>query len=147
MLRSLSRAGQVTRAEWLDLAQAQLALLLAQVEVWFRPRGRLLASAPAVTAPLTVASRRRAERLSWAVTRAASHGLFRPGCLPRSVALHRLLRRAGVSGSQIRIGVRAEPRGMGAHAWVTLHGTVIGDDPVFVGHFTPIVETTPVNTL
>jgi hypothetical protein len=78
--------------------------------------------------------------LERAVDRAARYGLFRPKCLAKSVALHRMLRRAGIGSSRIRIGVRRESSGLTAHAWVTLDDQILGDNPTFVSRFTEIAD-------
>jgi hypothetical protein len=121
--------------------RAQLALVAAQVELAVRSHGSLFAyeperdAGPGPAAPLV-----RVCELERAVSRAARYGCFRPKCLARSVALHRLLARAGIPGSRIRIGVRRESDALVAHAWVTLEGRIVGDDPSFVNRFTEIAD-------
>lgn len=110
-----------------ELARAQWALLVAQVIVWTRPTGSLIG------APDAPASERRppnpeAVRLARSVRRAADHGVFRPRCLVRSVAIQRLFQAHGIDGSVIRIGVRNREGRFEAHAWVELDGRVLGDD-------------------
>jgi hypothetical protein len=91
-------------------------------------------------APATPDRAGRAEELALAVTRAAEYGIMHPKCLARSVALHRLLCSQGIAGSRIRIGVRPEAARFTAHAWVTLHDQVLGDDPAFAARFTEIAD-------
>lgn len=112
-----------------DLVRAQVALAAAQARVLAQPRGRLVGvgDAPSSRAGLDARSRRRAEGLSLAVRRAAEFGLFRPKCLAQSLALQSLLRREGIPGSQVRIGVRRDARGFAAHAWVELDGAPLGE--------------------
>ena len=115
-------------SEWADLLAAQAALLRAQLLVWTRPRGWLLAPARPVaveTAGRDVAPTVR--RLALAVERAAEHGLFRPSCLVRAVAVHRMLESHGFTGSGIRVGVRQESGRFLAHAWVDYQGHVLAD--------------------
>ena len=45
-------------------------------------------------------------------------------CLPRALAVHRLLCRGGVP-AKFRLGIRTAP--FGAHAWVEVHGEVVSD--------------------
>ena len=78
--------------------------------------------------------------LEQALHRAMRYGLLQPKCLARSVALHRLLQSAHIRGSRIHIGVRPQPEGLTAHAWVTLADRVLGDDPRFVRRFTEIAD-------
>ncbi len=51
---------------------------------------------------------------------------LRMTCLPRSLALCSLLRERGHS-AEVRIGVRHEAGKLLAHAWVELHGEVLGE--------------------
>lgn len=79
-----------------------------------------------------------ADALARAVDRAAAAGLFRPACLARALALHRLLGRAGVDGGRIRIGVRPEGPRLRAHAWVEVHGAALGEDGRRARGFLPL---------
>lgn len=72
-----------------------------------------------------------------AIHRAARHGLFRPRCLTRSIALQRMLARRGLP-ARVCIGVRREASSLEAHAWVELHGRIMGDDPSHVARFAPL---------
>jgi hypothetical protein len=127
--------------EWFDLMRAQWALIRAQVSLKTSATGRLLElGRAAVGTPPAGALRRKANQLCWAVTRAAHYGVFRPKCLARSVALQRLLLQAGVETSQIHVGVRSQGAEFRAHAWVTVGGQVLGDDPAFVREFTEITD-------
>lgn len=113
--------------EWFDLARAQIALIAAQVDVWRRPIGRLVAPVcSGDPTPVNPESEASARRLALAVTRAADHGLFRPLCLVRALALSRLLQARGIHGSRIRVGVRKSQR-FSAHAWVEWGHLVLDD--------------------
>ncbi len=81
-----------------------------------------------------------ASRLSLAVVRAAEHGLFRPVCLVRAIALHRMLEARGINGSRICIGVRYERGRFSAHAWVEYGDRVLGDHAGYVGAFAPLIQ-------
>ena len=126
LLRKLIR---LPPSEWVDLLAAQGALLRAQLLVWTRPRGWLLTPAqrPALTdtGGRDVAPTLR--RLALAVERAADYGLFRPSCLVRAVAVHRMLESHGFVGSWIRVGIRREGGRFFAHAWVVYEGHVLAD--------------------
>jgi hypothetical protein len=76
-----------------------------------------------------------ARRWALAVDRAARRGLFRPSCLTASVALQRLLERHGVAGGRLHVGVRQDGERFEAHAWVTLGGVLLRDDPAHVAGF------------
>jgi hypothetical protein len=127
--------------EWLDLVQAQSALLAAHMTVRSRPVGTLATpvSASAHDAP-DPARMPEARRLALAIVRAARFGVFRPQCLVRSVALSRLLERRGIRGAIVRVGVRRQAGEFLAHAWVELDGQTLGDADDHVGSFVPLTN-------
>jgi hypothetical protein len=131
---------RVGPSEWRDLAAAQWALLTAQLLVWTRPTGKLVdAVSMAGVTPLP-RSPQRAQQLALAVERVAEHGLGRPPCLVRAVALNRLLDRRGIPGSRIRVGVRKDEHDFVAHAWVELGDRVLGDRPEHVRQFVELTD-------
>jgi hypothetical protein len=140
----------LSAGDWLELARAQVALLEAQLLVYTRPAGSLVADAANrvpgdVPAPGTPRPPREgAFRIARAVRRAAEQGVFRPKCLVRSLALHRLLERRGISGSRIRVGVRKHDGRFEAHAWVELDGRVLGDEPEHTRAFAQLLDVHPV---
>lgn len=141
MLARWKRTRQISLGEWVDFARAQVALASALLALRLRSRGRLLSyDLEGASQALPPSQLARARELELALDRALRYGVFHPKCLARSVALHRLLRRAGIRGSRIRIGVRPDSEGLSAHAWVTLADRVLGDDPRFVGRFTEIAD-------
>jgi hypothetical protein len=137
-----SKLARLSRREWAELLEAQLALIAAQIVVWSRPRGRLVTSnAPTHEAGGTAnALDTRADRLALAIMRAAENGVFRPLCLVRAVALNRMLERHGIRGSRVRIGVRMHGGRFAAHAWVEYHDRVLGDLDEHVGTFTELTD-------
>jgi hypothetical protein len=141
-LYRLRKLGSLPLGELQDLLEAQLALLFALFLVRTRPTGKLLepggAAGPggAVSPTASVL----AHRLSLAVQRAGEHGVFRPSCLTRSVALQRMLWRKGIWQARIRIGVRHGPGDFLAHAWVECGGLILGDEAFNVENFSPIVD-------
>ena len=80
----------------------------------------------------------RATALALAVDRVSRLGLARPLCLGRSLALHHLLERRGIRGSEVRVGVKGGEGAVEAHAWVEWHGHILGDRPENVGTFLPM---------
>jgi hypothetical protein len=68
---------------------------------------------------------------------AARYGLGRPTCLARSLALVRLLDRAGIEGARIKAGVFRDQKTFLAHAWVELGETVVSDPESYVAQFEP----------
>jgi len=59
-------------------------------------------------------------------------------CLPRSLALIRLLRLHGLEAG-LRVGLRRTDGRLVGHAWVEHHGVTVGDDEGFVRAFHPLV--------
>ena len=125
---------------------AQAALLGAWIRVATRPRGQLVGMAgpegEAARAVPDESARARARGLALAVTRVATHGVFRPQCLVRAVALKALLDARGLSGSRVQIGVRSRGGAFAAHAWVEYGSEILGDKPEHVQSFAPLPELT-----
>jgi hypothetical protein len=69
----------------------------------------------------------RAKAIARIVETASAHGLFRPTCLEKSLALWRLLRGEGLA-CDLHIGVRPDDDGLQAHAWIEFAGTVLNDN-------------------
>lgn len=145
--RLLQKLATLSRREWVDLLQAQVGLMAAQVLVWTRPTGQLVAHSAAsaaeaarVAGNVEAAAMSRAQQLGLAVSRAGDYGLFRPLCLVRAVAVHRLLEKHRIHGSRVRIGVRMRRGRFGAHAWVEYGGKVVGDSVEHVGSFAELSE-------
>lgn len=126
-IRLIVRIQRLSAQEWRDLVEAQLLLIVTQLRVWVVPRGRMVhLEEIALDEPNTIEpdALRVASTLSWV----AAHGLFRPRCLVRALALQSMLDRRGRVGSLVRIGARRGDDGaMHAHAWVIYRGRVIGD--------------------
>ncbi len=144
--RIFTRLARQSSAEWSDLIDAQMALVVAQLLVWTRPVGRFVEdvqnSSPGVQEPVPRHSKtwRDALRTALAVRRVADHGLLRPKCLVRAVALSRMLEQRGIAGSCVRVGVRRLDGEFGAHAWVELGQRVLGDDARHVSSFAPLLD-------
>ena len=134
---ALSRLSRANLPELILVAEAQLVLLRCQLQKMLRPVGSLVRADQEPEQPGDSSRVREASEIGWAVTRAARFGVFRPQCLVRSLAIQRMLRRRGIVGSELRIGIRLEKKGMVAHAWVELCGAVIGDSTQNVSTFTP----------
>ena len=125
--------------DWVELIQAQWALMLAQGTVWRRPIGSL--ATPTTAAQAADPTRMpEARRLALSILRAARFGVFRPQCLVRSVALSNMLAARGIRGAVVRIGVRRKDGDFLAHAWVEFCGETIGDADDHVGSFVPLTN-------
>src|SRR2546423_6105648 len=125
------------------LARAQIELLSAQLLVWRRPVGQLVAFGDSgyTTEPERPADHRgEATRAARAIQRAATYGVFRPRCLVRALALHRYLGRMGLTNSVVRIGVRREANELLAHAWVEYDGLVFGETKATAATFALLTE-------
>ena len=132
-----AKARRLSRGDWLELLNAQVALLGAQVLIWTRRQGRLVGGiSPADQLPeaASMGNEAAAMRLHEAIRRAARYGLFRPGCLVRAIALFQLLERRGMQ-SCFRVGVRTHAGQLLAHAWVEYGRLVLDESPTYVRHF------------
>ncbi len=139
----LRRLARLSTRDLLDIAEAQIELIVSQTIVATRRTGQLVAraaldpfgddAAPPNASPSSIDP--RPEQLALAVMRAAENGVFRPLCLVRSVALKRLLDRHGFDGSIVKIGVRMSRGRFAAHAWVAYNDQILGDQEWHVKSF------------
>jgi transglutaminase superfamily protein len=143
----LRRLARLSAREWLDLAEAQLELLVAQFIVATRRTGQLVSRAALdpfgddhAAAPSVPTANPRPEQLALAIGRAAEHGVFRPLCLVRAVALKRMLDRHGYDGGIVKIGVRMNRGRFAAHAWVAYGSQILGDQEWHVKSFAELDE-------
>lgn len=128
---------RLDRRGWRDLLAAQAALVSAQWRLRTKPIGSFAIREPNGPADVK-GDPRRAGEIATAVTRAASHGLFRPFCLVRALALRELLVANGILGSTIRVGVRRKDGTFQAHAWILWGEQILGDRPEHVARFTEV---------
>jgi hypothetical protein len=105
-----------------DIAEAQVALVRAELRRRLRPAGELVEPATFAEVPAFVSAEERKAygRFSLAIDRAARYGVFRPQCLASALALSGILGARGFKGHRIRIGVRKGDSAFSAHAWVEL---------------------------
>jgi Transglutaminase-like superfamily len=143
----LRRLARLSAREWLDLAEAQFELLVAQYIVATRRTGQLVSRAaldPFGDDHAAAASEPHAdprpEQIALAIGRAAEHGVFRPLCLVRAVALKRMLDRHGYDGGIVKIGVRLNRGRFAAHAWVAYGSQILGDQEWHVKSFAELDE-------
>ena len=143
----LRRLARLSTRDWLDIAEAQLELLVAKIIVATRRTGELVSRAPLdpfgdSTPSVAPAANLdpRPEQLALAIGRAAENGVFRPLCLVRAVALKRLLDRHGFEGSIVKIGVRMSRGRFAAHAWVAYGDQILGDQEWHVKSFAELDE-------
>jgi hypothetical protein len=144
----LRRLARLSAREWLDLAEAQFELLVAQFIVATRRTGQLVSRAAldpfgddhAAASTAAPHADLRPEQLALAIGRAAEHGVFRPLCLVRAVALKRMLDRHGYDGGIVKIGVRMNRGRFAAHAWVAYNSQILGDQEWHVRSFAELDE-------
>jgi hypothetical protein len=138
-VHALLRAGP---RGWLDLVEAQLWVLWAQVLVRLVPKGRLVSTSftpGGATGRADFArDRKTTERVTTAISRVCRYGTLRPECLVRSIALQKMLVRHGIENSRVRLGVRSRDGVFESHAWVECGDRLVGDEPVHVRTFTPL---------
>lgn len=133
----LHRLLRLRPREWQELIRAQFALLRAEWRLRREPIGSFVVRDPSASEVLA-GDASRAREVARAVERAAEHGVFRPFCLVRAIAIRDLLERDAIRGSRIRVGVRREAGEFSAHAWVTWGTVVLGDRPEHVARFTEV---------
>ena len=145
-LVALRRLPAVRARDLARVGLAQWCLLRAQLSLLLTPRGRLLSAVPTrgVHAAGAADDVNRARQVVLAVDRAADYGLFQPTCLVRSIALERMLGRAGVEGAVVRIGARERRGRPQMHAWIEIGGTAVGERPEVTSTFTPLQDFTAV---
>ncbi len=140
MYRLLRKLAALDAGSLADLLLAQVFLLRAGWRKRTHPIGSLTAhGAMKAVAPAPVGGDPvRARAIALAVLRAAEHGLFRPFCLVRAIALRDLLERERITGSEIRVGVRQRRGKFEAHAWVRWNDEVLGDVASHIATFTEV---------
>jgi hypothetical protein len=124
----LATAAKFTRADWAVLAEAAVLLPYAEAAARRVSPARLLAwAAGRHSAERATLGADDVRRIAWLVATAANHHVIRVPCLARSLALARILARRGVD-AEVRVGVRPEPGGLAAHAWVEWRGRALNED-------------------
>lgn len=132
------------------LLEAWWRLLAAAVRLRLAPR-RTLAAALAGAEPPAAggASAGIAQPVALAVARAAAHHLAPMTCLPRALALQRMLAYRGIL-SALRIGVRKDlggGSGIAAHAWIEVAGRALGEPEAIEERFRPLLPALPIPEL
>ncbi|MGC6399030.1 lasso peptide biosynthesis B2 protein [Sphingomonas sp. FW199] len=132
------------QADWNSLAVPRVSLIdmLRVLLAWRRAArdlrrvhiGTMLGSLPPPGG--RIADPRRAGALAAALDRAGLLRTAEGACLPRAIAMRRLLARSGID-ARLVIGVRLP---FLAHAWVEVAGTVMTDRLDAVLPFTPILS-------
>lgn len=124
------------------LFEAWWCLLAAAMRLRLAPRRAVAAALAEAASPVVHReSAGDSEQVALAVSRAAAHHLLPMTCLPRALALRRMLARRGFS-SRLRIGVRKESggvAGIAAHAWIEVDGMALGEPEAIEERFQPLL--------
>lgn len=125
-----------------QLFEAWWRLLGAAMRLRFAPHRTVEYAVLAAAPPAgSAADREMVHAVARAVARAAAHHLQPMTCLPRALALQRMLARRGIA-ARLTIGVRKEGGGPGtvaAHAWVEVGGQAVGEPEAIAQHYLPFV--------
>ncbi len=85
-------------------------------------------------------TQQQAVTLGRLVNMAANHIPLVINCLPRSLVLWGMLRRAGIA-ADLRIGVQKEAEAFAAHAWVEYGGQALSENAAVVVDYSPFTES------
>lgn len=139
---NLKRLSELPGEERLTLAEAWLALLVADLALRLVPIGRLQTR---ITSPLRPAAGAeestelaRAQHISELVGIAARHHLYPMRCLRQAVALQWMLKRRGIA-TVLRIGVQRGGAELHAHAWLEHAGQPLGQPEGIDESFAPLL--------
>lgn len=129
------------------LMQAWMLLLVVKVLLWKIGYRRTLAHLerwlPLQIGNPTTANhetQQQAITLGRLVNMAANHSPFVINCLPRSLVLCGMLRRAGLT-AELRIGVQKESDAFAAHAWVEFCGQTLNEEATVALDYSPFAES------
>ena len=142
----LAKLRQLPAGEIALLARAWLYLLAAKMALHSLsfPRVQRLAAGE-VKEPVEMDPVRRDEciaRTQRLQRIAAGHHLTTMTCLPRALALQRLLGDQGI-GTELKIGVRREGETISAHAWVELEGMTLGEPGEISARYASLAQADP----
>ena len=123
--------GATCLLSWVLFHLAVVQLRLAPHGPGWRPAPDRWDGQPTVSSAPTRATVARLVRLFEESTRFPILGDW---CLPRAVALRRLLRLHHF-GAQLALGLRPGPQRLSGHAWVVYDGVALSEDAGFLGSF------------
>ncbi len=129
------------------LMQAWMLLPVVKVLLWQIGYRRTLANLerwlplqPGNPGTANHKTQQQAITLGRLVNMAANHSPFVINCLPRSLVLCGMLRRAGLT-AELRIGVQKESDAFAAHAWVEYGGQALNENTTVVADYSPFAES------
>ncbi len=138
--KSLTKIPRITRKwsghDWLTLIEAWLNLLAARVMIQFTRCEQLIDSPQEAGAFWGGGEKAQAEaeRLGTLIRYAAAAHIPPVSCLPRALALNKMLAARGIP-SQVQIGGRKVNQTFHAHAWVQVNGRVVAETEDVVSRF------------
>lgn len=137
--RALSRPERkLFRVAWWALLRASLALRFAERRTLARAMDHGTSAAPSDAPAASLVPAADLQKVAQAVASAAANHLWPMTCLPRSIALRRLLRARGIP-ARLEIGVRKESGSLAAHAWVEVDGDPVGEPEAIEERFLPLL--------
>jgi len=132
----IGRAARFGPRDWAVIVEAMATLVAIRVALRWSATPRLLSWASRVRPNAVPPSAARIRRVAW-LADVAGRRLLSQRCLPRALAVARVLSRRGVA-SQVRVGVRRADDRFGGHAWVEWNGLVLNDSGWSVATYVPI---------
>ena len=146
-MRKLAKLKAMSGTERWWLLQAWLLLPVVKILLWQIGYRRTVANLerwlPLHSGNLNTGNREMqqlADTFGRLVNGAANHSLVAINCLPRSLVLWWMLRRAGLS-ADLRIGVQKEAGDFAAHAWIEHCGQVVTENAQVRIDYTPFAES------
>lgn len=138
LVRKLRSAGRLAAPHAGNLLYAYAWLAVVRPALHALAYRRVLALIHwGVPAPQRGYDERELASVAKALDMAARNNLGRVTCLPRSLVLCRMLRRAGYP-AEVCLGVHRQGGAIEAHAWVQSAGHVVGDAADVAQKFTPL---------
>ncbi len=122
---------------WYTLTVVQCALDVLPYRYWEKPLNSAMNSDPDGDGSAGAASHQACNEIAQDIAIAARNHFLKVNCLGRSLALHRLCRRAGFS-TQIAIGIRKNRGNIEGHAWLEAGGVVVNDTLECISAFTKL---------
>lgn len=136
----LRKWARLSRADRALLFDAMWSLFLAKCSLLFLPfasiaRGLGIVQAETLCQP-NVNQDGASRRIRWAIAAVSRRLPWKPACLVRALASHRMLSRRGLP-STLYLGVRRGQGALEAHAWLRCGAEFVTGDDAMTG-FTPV---------
>ncbi|HSH16539.1 MAG TPA: lasso peptide biosynthesis B2 protein, partial [Verrucomicrobiae bacterium] len=138
--RSLARATDLKFSEWVEIARAGLLLTRARWALAREPLPEVVRWATCGTdhgQGDAVETREIVFDSEKAVRRAARFHLVEMKCLPRALALTKMLAARGIA-VDLKLGVRREDGDFAGHAWVEWNGEAVNESAPVTASYAPL---------